>query len=97
MSVKIINNGGWHFTNIKTAEEIEHKLKSYLHHREFDVNPLSVNQINEIIKEKKAIYDLNVDKSVSKIGRGKKLEKFETNKLQIYIQQNLNNLKELID
>ena len=67
MSVKIINNGGWHFTNIKTAEEIEHKLKSYLHHREFDVNPLSVNQINEIIKEKKAIYDLNVDKSVSKI------------------------------
>ena len=97
MSVKIINNGGWHFTNIKTAEEIEHKLKSYLHHREFDVNPLSVNQINEIIKEKKAIYDLNVDKSVSKIGRGKKLEKFETNKLPIYIQQNLNNLKEWID
>ena len=97
MSVKIINNGGWHFTNIKTAEEIEHKLKSYLHHREFDVNPLSVNQINEIIKEKKAIYDLNVDKSSSKIGRGKKLEKFETNKLPIYIQQNLNNLKEWID
>ena len=97
MSVKIINNGGWHFTNIKTAEEIEHKLKSYLHHREFDVNPLSVNQINEIIKEKKAIYDLNVDKSVSKIGSGKKLEKFETNKLPIYIQQNLNNLKEWID
>ena len=68
-----------------------------MHHREFDVNPLSVNQINEIIKEKKAIYDLNVDKSVSKIGRGKKLEKFETNKLPIYIQQNLNNLKEWID
>ena len=97
MNVKIINNGGWHFTNIKTAEEIEYKLKSYLHHREFDVNPLSVNQINEIIKDKKAIYDLNVDKSVSKIGSGKKLEKFETNKLPIYIQQNLKNLKEWID
>jgi len=97
MNVKIINNGGWHFTNIKTAEEIEYKLKSYLHHREFDVNPLSVNQINEIIKDKKAIYDLNVDKSVSKIGSGKKLEKFETNKLPIYIQKNLKNLKEWID
>ena len=97
MNVKIINNGGWHFTNIKTAEEIEHKLKSYLHHREFDVNPLSVDQINEIIKEKRAIYDLNVDKSVSKIGSGKKLEKFETNKLPIYIQQNLNNLKKWME
>ena len=36
MSVKIINNGGWHFSNIKTPKEIEHKLRSYLHHREFD-------------------------------------------------------------
>ena len=27
INVKIINNGGWHFTNIKNAEEIEHKLK----------------------------------------------------------------------
>jgi beta-1,4-mannosyl-glycoprotein beta-1,4-N-acetylglucosaminyltransferase len=34
--------GGWHFSNIKTAKEIEHKLKSYLHHREFDINPMSI-------------------------------------------------------
>ena len=37
--LKFINNGGWHFTNIKSAEEIKFKLKSYLHHREFDINP----------------------------------------------------------
>ncbi len=97
INMKIVNNGGWHFTNIKTAKEIEYKLKSYLHHREFDVNPLSVNQINEIIKDKRAIYDLSVDKSVTKIGNGKKLEKFEINKLPLYIQKNLNNLKEWID
>jgi len=97
MSVKIFNNGGWHFTNIKTAKEIEYKLKSYLHHREFDVDPLTVNQIGEIIKEKKAIYNLHVDKSVSKIGNGNKLAKFELNKLPIYIQENLKNLKEWID
>ena len=45
ISVKIINNGGWHFSNIKSAEEIEHKLKSYLHHLEFDINPLSIDEI----------------------------------------------------
>ena len=61
------------------------------------MNPLSVNQINEIIKDKRAIYDLSVDKSVTKIGNGKKLEKFEINKLPLYIQKNLNNLKEWID
>jgi beta-1,4-mannosyl-glycoprotein beta-1,4-N-acetylglucosaminyltransferase len=96
-SIEYIIDGGWHFTNIKNAEEIEHKLKSYLHHREFDVDPLSVNQINEIIKNKRAIYDLNVDKTESKIGNGNKLEKFELKKLPIYIQQNLNNFKEWMD
>ena len=97
ISVKIINDGGWHFTNIKTAIEIEYKLKSYLHHREFDVSPLSVDQINQIIRDKKAIYNLNVDKSVSKIGNGEKLEKFEIVNLPVYIQKNLDYLKNWID
>jgi len=96
-SIKFIVNGGWHFTNIKNAKEIEHKLKSYLHHREFDEDPLSVKQIEEIIKNKRAIYNLNVDKTENKIGNGNKLEKYEINKLPIYIQKNLNNLKEWID
>jgi len=96
-SIKYINDGGWHFTNLKTAKEIHFKLKSYLHHREFDVNPLTVDQINEIINDKRAIYNLNVDKSETKWGSGDKLEKFEIKKLPIYIQKNLNNFKEWID
>ena len=96
-SVKIIEDGGWHFSNIKTAKEIEHKLKSYLHHREFDLEPLTTNQIDEIIKNKQAIYDLKVDKRINKIGAGDKLEKFEFSKLPIYIQKNKNNFKEWID
>ena len=28
-NIQFIENGGWHFTNIKTAKEIEYKLKSY--------------------------------------------------------------------
>ena len=97
MNIKIINDGGWHFSNIKTAKEIEYKLRSYLHHREFDANPLSTNQIDKIIKNKQAIYDLKVDKTVKKIGNGSKLEKFEINKLPNYIQINQNNLKKWMD
>ena len=36
IDIKFIENGGWHFSNIKTSAEIEYKLKSYLHHREFE-------------------------------------------------------------
>ena len=95
--IKIINDGGWHFSNIKTAKEIEFKLKSYLHHREFDENPLSVNEIEKIIQDKQAIYDLTVDKTTNKIGNGSKLEKFELEKLPIYIQLNKDNYKEWMD
>ena len=96
-NAKIIEDGGWHFSNIKTAKEIEHKLKSYLHHLEFDLKPLTTNQIEEMIKNKQAIYDLKVDKRINKIGNGSKLEKFEFSKLPIYIQKNKNNFKEWVD
>ena len=96
-SIKFISNGGWHFSNIKTAEEIEYKLKSYLHHREFDEQSLSVEEIKNIIENKKAIYDLKVDKRVNKIGDGSKLVKIKFEKLPIYIQQNKNNYMKWLD
>ena len=97
IDIKIISNGGWHFSNLKTASEIEFKLKSYLHHREFDENPLSVEEINDLIKNKQAIYDLKVDKRVNKIGDGDKLEKYPTERLPKFLQDNLNSYKEWID
>ena len=96
-SIKFISNGGWHFSYIKTAEEIEHKLKSYLHHREFDLQSLSVEEIQNIIENKKAIYDLKVDKRVNKIGDGSKLVKIKFEKLPIYIQQNKHNYMKWLD
>ena len=97
IDLKIIENGGWHFTNLKSAEEIEHKLRSYLHHREFDVNPISINEINNIIKNKIAIYDLTLDKRTQKIGHGKKLEKYPLDRLPKFLQDNLHNYQEWID
>ncbi len=97
IDIKLIKNGGWHFSNIKTAAQIEHKLKSYLHHREFDENPMSKNEISEIIKNKQAIYDLKVDKRINKIGEGNILEQYPLDKLPKFLQNNLENYKEWID
>ena len=97
INIEFINNGGWHFSNIKTASEIEHKLKSYLHHREFDENPMSENEINKIIENKQAIYDLKVDKRVNKIGEGSKLENYSLDKLPKFLQNNIEKFKDWID
>ena len=96
-NIKLIIAGGWHFTNIKTAEEIRNKLKSYLHHREFDVDPISVKDINEIINRKIAIYDLKVDKRSNKFGNGKKLVNFKIDALPNYLQKNVGKYKEWLD
>ena len=96
-SIKVINDGGWHFSNIKTPKEIEFKLRSYLHHREFDLNPLSVTQIDKIIRNKQTIYDLKVDKTDNKIGNGSILENFDLNKLPEYIVTNKNKFLDWID
>ena len=95
--VEFVDNGGWHFTNIKTADEIEYKLRSYLHHREFDANPLTKNEINQIMKNKKAIYDLSTDKRFRKFGDGAKLENYLIEKLPKYLQDNINKYQEWID
>ena len=96
-NIKFIKNGGWHFTNIKTSEEIKHKLSSYLHHREFDLNPLSTSEIDELIKNKKAIYDLNADKRSQKFGNGIELENYDIKKLPNYIYKNLDKFKDWIN
>ena len=96
INCKIIKNGGWHFTNIKTAEEIRYKLKSYLHHIEFDKSPLTTVQIDKIIKDKIAVYNLSVDQRQNKLG-GNKLEKYPIENLPKFLIDNIDKYQEWID
>ena len=96
-NIKIVSDGGWHFSNIKTPELIEHKLRSYLHHREFDQKSLTVDEINALVKKKQAIYDLRVDKTVNKVGNGLILTNFDLEKLPSYIKNNLEKYKDWLD
>jgi beta-1,4-mannosyl-glycoprotein beta-1,4-N-acetylglucosaminyltransferase len=97
INIKIIDDGGWHFTNMKTPEMIQHKLKSYLHHREFDEASLSVLEINELVKKKQALYDLRVDKRDNKVGNGLILNNFEIKNLPTHISENINKYKNWLD
>ena len=96
---KFINHGGWHFSNLKNAEDLELKLKSYLHHRDYEVEELGKTKIKELMKTNETIYDMFGDKTSKKYGDDKrrKLEKYEINKLPIFIQKNLEKYKNWID
>lgn len=61
-NINFIKNGGWHFTNIKLAEQIDYKMKNFLHHLEYEESGLGVEEIRKIISEKKVFYDHGADK-----------------------------------
>ena len=58
---------------------------------------MSTKEIERIIENKQAIYDLKVDKRTNKIGNGSKLEKYPLVKLPKFLQNNINNYQEWID
>ena len=96
--VKIIEKGGWHFTNIKTPEELFDKLSNFGHHDEFEKSNLDVNKIREKIKNKEVFYDHLADKSSSnKWNNNYKLKKIENSYLPKYLQLNSNQFKNWFD
>ncbi len=87
-NIQVINDGGWHFTNIKTAQEIHHKMKSFLHHYEYERSGLNTQIIEKLIKEKKALYNYNADQRDDKWSNNTELEKINLSILPKYISDN---------
>ena len=83
-----IENGGWHFSFVKKPEDIEKKLRSYLHHREYDIEPIGIEKIQNLINSKSVIYDHRVDQTQYKFSGGQKLEKIDLELLPKHISSN---------
>tara|TARA_S200000501_G_C20759688_1_gene715522 strand:- start:341 stop:1210 length:870 start_codon:yes stop_codon:yes gene_type:complete len=87
-NIVFINDGGWHFSYLNTPELIEQKLKSYTHHREYDLNPIGVENIEKRIKNRESVYNLSADKRENQFSQGVKLEKMDLKNLPKYIYDN---------
>ena len=95
--ILFLENGGWHFSYLKSPEDIEKKLKSYLHHIDYDQNPLGIKKIKEIVKNNKAIYDLNIDQRKNKFFSNNQLIKVDINLMPNYIKKNLEKFNDWIE
>ena len=62
-NINIVNNGGWHFTNLKTPEDMYDKFMNFGHHDEFKLSGISVEDIRAKISNKEMFYDHFADKS----------------------------------
>ena len=99
-NLKIIDDGGWHFTNLKTPKDL---LKKYLNdemHSEFEMKNDKLEDIEFKVKNKFINYDHLVDTKSSnqkKQNNRFELTKTSLNVLPNYIQNNLERYKSWID
>jgi beta-1,4-mannosyl-glycoprotein beta-1,4-N-acetylglucosaminyltransferase len=91
INLKIIKNGGWHFTNIKTPSEIYDKHSNDEHHDEFDRTGIDINSIKDMINNRYIAYDHSIDKKNWK----KKWNK--NNKIKLSVIENFKLPKYLFD
>ena len=98
MNINFIENGGWHFSNIKKAEDIDFKMKNFAHHLEYEESGISIDELKKNIKNKKVFYNHFADKSDSnKLNYNAKLINLNMSKLPEYLQSNMDEYKDWID
>jgi beta-1,4-mannosyl-glycoprotein beta-1,4-N-acetylglucosaminyltransferase len=97
IDVLIVDDGGWHFTNIKSPEEIEKKLLNYTHHYEFELSGLKLKDLKKIVKEKKIIYDHSQDQTGYKWGSVTTLSTVGLSEMPDYLRDNYKKYNNWLD
>ena len=97
-NLKVVDKGGWHFTNIKTPEELFDKFINFGHHDEFELANIDLDRIKEKISNKEVFYDHLADKgSLNRWSDNYKLKKIDLSYLPKYLAQNSEKFKDWFD
>ncbi len=92
-----VNDGGWHFTCIRNAEDLEKKLLNFAHHYEFEESGLKTSDIKKLIIERRVMYDHKIDQRGYKWSGKSILKKIPNSSLPDYINKNLSKYNNWLD
>ena len=97
INLQIIDEGGWHFTNLKKPDQLLNKYLNDEMHSEFLERNITVKEIERLVSEKKINYDHFADsKSSKKQFNEFELKKIDISLLPVYIQENINKYEDWI-
>ena len=98
IDLTIVKDGGWHFTNLKTAPDLFEKFMNFGHHDEFEEIKMSVADLENKIKNKEVFYNHLLDKSDKKKWHDSyKLKKINQVLLPNFLIKNYNKYQEWFD
>ena len=93
-NLEIIGDGGWHFTNLKTPQELFEKLSNYGHHNEFEDLGTTVEDLKNQIENKIVLYNHKLDKKENRHDNFQyKLKKIDESYLPEYLGKNKDKYK----
>ena len=94
INVKIINDGGWHFSKIKDENDIFYTLSNYGEHNVFNLSGVTKEKIRELIDNQELYFDHTLDKTgKEKYSSRIKLDKVDNSNLPKYLTNNLEKYK----
>lgn len=97
MDVKIVNDGGWHFSQLKKIDDIYAKLTNSEDHQEFKEAGKKISDIEDLVKRKVILYDHKAKSSQFKFGQEFKLETISLENMPKYIQNNKEQFKDWLE
>ena len=96
-SINLVSNGGWHFSNLKSIEELERKFLNDENHSEYELQGHNIDRIRENIKNRSIDYNHNAKKDSSDRFSPTKLQFTDIDILPSYLKINLDKYKDWID
>ena len=97
-NLKIIKDGGWHFTNIKKPKDLFEKLSNFGHHDEFEKLNITIESLKDKIDKKEVFYNHFADKEIkNKWSDSYKLKKIDNSFLPKYLNDNHEKFNEWFD
>jgi len=96
-NVKIIQDGGWHFSQLKSAKDIEIKLLNQEHHDEYRLARINLPKVENLIKRKVIIYDHKAKSSDYKFSKEFKLKTLSVDEMPVFLRENIDKYNEWFD
>ena len=96
-NVKVIEDGGWHFSQVKTPKDIEIKLLNGEQHAEFKQSGKNLNYIVDLVKRKKIDYDHKAKSEDYKYSNEFELKSVPIDNMPLFLQKNFEKYSEWFD
>ena len=92
-----MDDGGWHFSQLKTPEEIEEKLMNQEHHDEYKIAKKNLPKVEDLIKRKVIVYDHKAKSKEYKFSNEFKLKTISIDNMPLYLKNNFKKYLEWFD